>query len=230
MATQRNFLVVDNWHLDPMNERNDKSVNPLALDDMDSVVSQGHTDFIFKGSKDEEGGLFSPQKDYDVPSCARFFGSNRIIVYLMMDSLAQDEFDDKITLTQGQINKSLQINFENEAGMWDWDPNNPAKWEPTGFNVLKLINPGSNEFQSRCSTDLKTWSLDLLFCNGTTFTPGASLRRVPLNTGSGWTTQKWHPQEQAQIWDKANVPVYTIKRYLRTQLIMSDGPIPLGWY
>lgn len=221
----RNVVVYDDWHRQAMNRRNDKSVNPVPVDYMDVTFGPLGTDFWYKANNEEGGALFSPVADIPIPPWARFFGANRLVQYLSPFSLAQDEFDWKFTLTAGQINQSLQINWKNKGGMWQWDPNDPPSWVDTGFNVAFIDPKATNDFQSRCSTDFSTWTLDKLSCNGSTFTP--ALVKVPLKQGTGWAPQMAHAQEQAQV---TQVPAYTGKRYIRTQLIMSDGPIPLGWW
>lgn len=230
----RQIQVIDNIHLFPMNQNNTAQVNPVPVAYMDSVQPSGaltgRADFIYKGTKDEAGALFSPTTDIPIPAWAKFFGYNRLVAFPLFETLAQDEFDFKFTLATGQINLSMQINWKNAAGAWQWDPNDPPKWQNTGFNVNGLVAAGSNnmnEFQARCSTDgISSWTLDQLSCNGKVGFTGPSVK-VALKTGTGWAVQMAHWQEQAEV---TCVPSYTIKSYLRTQLVMSDGAIPLGWF
>jgi len=225
----RQLQVEDDIHLLAMNQRNDTSVNPVPVDYMDStrVGTTNSVDFVYKATKEMGGALFSPQKDPDIPQWAHHFGFNRRVKFLMFDTLGRDEFDVKWTLGNGlQINTSNEIHLPD--GMWQTDPNDPPKWADSGFNVLKLIDPcGWNEFMFRCSTDGKIWNVDALWCNGTPFTNlPANNRGIPLKQ-TKWTSWKAHFQEQAEV---TGAPAYTAKRYQRTQLVMSDAPIPWGWF
>jgi len=228
----RQLQVVDDVHQLAMNQRNDKSVNPVPVDYMDStpVGKTGCVDFVYKVNADHEmgGALFSPQNDPDIPQWAKFFGLNRRIKYLSLDTCGRDEFDVKWTLANGlQINTSNQIHLPD--GMWQTDPNDPPKWEDSGFNVLKLIDPcGWNEFMFRCSTDgVKTWNVDALSCNGTPYTNLPANNRGIALKPTNWKAMRAHFQEQAEV---MGAPAYTIKRYQKCQLVMSDQPIPWGWF
>lgn len=226
----RQIQIVDDVHQLAMNQRNDKSVNPVPVDYMDSTTpsKSGCVDFIYKSTKEMGGALFSPQADPEIPLWAKYFALNRRVKFLMLDTTGRDEFDVKWTLSGGlQINTSMQINWS-EGGMWQTDPNDPPKWADSGFNVAKLIDPnGWNDFMFRCSTDGKVWNIDSLACNGQPFTTlPANNRGLPLKQTS-WTAQRAHFQEQAEV---MGAPAYTAKRYAKLQLVMSDSPIPLGWF
>lgn len=226
-VTPRQIQAIDNFHLWPMNQRNDKSVNPVQVAYMDSVSPSGlgRADFLYKGTTDLAGALFSPQTDIPIPLWARYFGYNRLVSFPLFETLARDEFDFKFTLAAGQINLSEQIKWLLGKGSWQWDPSDPPAWQDEGFDVTSLIKPGQNEFMARCSTDgLTEWTLDALSCNGTQH-PGVGTK-VPLKTGTGWAPQMAHWQEQAEV---TCVPSYTMKSYYRTQLVMSDSPIALIW-
>jgi hypothetical protein len=228
MNPVQQFQKFENFHLWPMNQRNDTSVNPIPVVYMDSVTPSGalagRADFLYKGIQDMAGALFSPKTDIPIPAWATHFGYNRSVAFPMLETLARDEFDFKFTLTAGQINLSQQVKWQNGRGMWQWDPNDPPKWADTGFDVTDILKPGPNEFMARCSTDGQSWTLDALECNGVQHSGMGT--NVPLKTNTGWTKQMAHWQEQAEV---TCVPSYTIKSYQRTQLILSDGPIPMVW-
>jgi len=217
-------------HLRVPTPNNTTQVNPIPVDSMDFTINGQTTDYLYKGSKNEAGALYSPKPDIDIPSWATYFGYNRRVKYLSFETLAQDEYDYKFTLNEGQINLSTQINFANSKGAFQWDPNNPPKWEDSGLNALQYLDPGDyNDFMARCSTDRKTWALEWLAVNSHSFNCG-TLRRVPLATSS-WTKMKAHNQEQAQVINSnPPAPIYTMKRYIKTEVIFSDAPIPLTWF
>jgi len=225
-------VISENWHLGPLAQNNTTQVNPRPVDYMDSVVTKQGTMFLYKASQEEGGALFSPAKgtDPDIPIWAKSFLYCRRVKYIAPWAQGQDEFDVKYTLAAGQINLSNQINFNrtDRKAMWQWDPNDPPKWVDTGFDVASLIHTDDwNDFMYHGSLtpDGKGWKLDMMACNGTLF-PGTG-QVVPLKTGTGWTPQKAHPQEQAQV---MGAPGYTGKLYGRTQIVVSDSGMPLQWY
>ena len=230
----RQLQVVDDVHKLAMNKRNDTSVNPKPVDMQDYVQMgagpyKGCVDFVYKVSQEMGGALFSPQNDPVIPDWARFFGFNRIVSFPTFSQIGRDEFDVKWTLAGGlQINTSNQINWS-ENGMWQVDPYDPPKWMDSGFRpVLDSLDDNStHEFMFRCSTDGATiWNIDTLACDKVSFSLPDSCKKLPLKK-TNWTSWKAHFQEQAE---GTNVPCYVIKRYHRTQILMSDSPIPLGWF
>ena len=215
------FQVFKDIHKGVPTLNNTTQVNPIPVDYTDYVIGMQFTDYIYK-AKDEGGCLWSPKPDIQIPTWANHFAYNRRVQYLSPETLAQDEYDWKFTLNAGQINLSTQVNFKNAGGAFQWDPNNPPKWANTGFTPrLNMDQP--NDFMVRCSTDFSTWSLDAIAVNEVQFIP--SLPRVPL-ASSSWTKQMAHNQEQAEVAGGG----YTMKRYFKTELILSDGPIPLIWF
>lgn len=232
----RNLVVYDNLHQQPMNINNTTQVNPVPCDPgyPDSVKIgkgpyAGCVDFVFKSTPEEGGALFSPKSDAPLPTTfqARYFGFNRRVMFLMPDQLGRDEFDLKVTFAGGlQSNWSNEINWS-EGGMWQADPNDPPKWVDSGFNVANLIKwEGWNDFMFRGSTDGKVWNIDSLYCNGTTFTSlPASYKGIPLKQ-TNWSAGG-HMQLQAEV---MNTPAFTVVRYQNAQIVMSDNPIPTGWF
>ena len=231
MQTQ-NMRIYRKCHQLPMNKNNTTQVNPIPADYLDYCQigkgpNAGCVDFVFKSTPEEGGALFSPQVDPDILPDHLFFGFNRRVKFLMPDELGRDEFDVKWTLAGGlQMNLSNQINWS-EGGMWQTDPNDPPKWEDTGFNVAPLLTSGFNDFMFRCSTDGKVWNIDALACNGTAFTAlPANNRGIPLKQ-TNWTSLKAHMQNQVEV---RNTPAYTVVRYQDAQILTSDEPIGLGWF
>src|SRR5690348_2852095 len=96
--------VVRDIHLLVPTPNNTTQVNPIPVDFMDFTINGQLTDYYYKGTKNEAGALYSPKPDIDIPSWATFFGYNRRVKYLSFETLAQDEYDYKFTLNEGQIN------------------------------------------------------------------------------------------------------------------------------